>query len=351
MLICALTAACLTTGCAGSTSQGSAPAAQGSPQSDGSDEPDDSGDPAPNGQDSPVPSPQDIPDSDESAVSDWGTADSGNNTIAKDTPNNSGTADADDSETGTAAFRQVLVDREDLYFAIKDVKDESSIGYSWQVYIENRTDKNLMFSFEKVAVNGVMCDPYWAEVIPAGRKGNCEIVWLRDSLDPRQIADVRKVAFTLNVYNDDDYAEAPIMHDPFTVYPLGQDEAADTPDVREPAPSDRILVDNEDCTVLVTGFDPDNSWGFVMNLYLVNRTGKDLVFSADNTSVNDGKCCACWTEIVTAGSAAYSAVLWDKGALEESEIQEVGKISFPLCVFSDLNIAEPLIDETFTLKP
>ena len=144
-----------------------------------------------------------IPDTNESAVSDWGTADAG-------TKNSSG-------ESGPApAFSQVLIDNDDLYFAIKDVRSDAAYGYEWKVYVENRTDKNLMFSFEKVSVNDVMCDPFWAEVINAGKKGNCEITWMRDSLQEKQIGDVTRVDFTLNVYNNDDYTEAALMHDPFT---------------------------------------------------------------------------------------------------------------------------------------
>ena len=336
VLIWTLIAACLTTGCAGSSSQDSAPSSQGASTSNTSN---DSNNSAESGQGSPVPSSQDIPESNESAVSDWGTVAAVDHTSAEGT------------DASPSGFQQVLVDREDLYFAIRDVKDNSALGYTWQVYVENRTDKNLMFSFERVAVNGVMCDPYWAEVIAAGKKGNCEIVWLRDSLDQRQITDVRNIEFTLNVYNDDVYTEAPLMHDTFTVYPLGQDAAAATKVVRKLTLADQILVDNKDCTVLVTGFEPDNSWGFVMNLYLVNKTDKDLIFSAEDSLINENPCYLYWTEIVTAGNAAYSSVLWEKGDLDESEIQLVRKISFPLYVFSDQNIAEPLIDSSFLIKP
>ncbi len=332
MLIMSLIAACLLAGCAGRGDSSHTPSSQGEPSSEEASGESNGASTTPSSE---APSGE---VSNESAVSDWGTA---------------GNYDASTTSNASAAstFSQVLVDREDLYFAIRDVKEDSVLGYSWQVYVENRTAKNLMFSFEKVAVNGVMCDPYWAEVIAAGKKGNCEIIWLQDSLTQRQIADIRKVEFTLNIYNDDDYTEAPLMHDPFTVYPTGHDTSSFTPDRRTPAASDHVLVDNDDCTVTVTSFDPGNSWGYVMHLYIVNKTDQDLVFSAQNMSLNDTACDAYWAEIVTAGNAAYSAVLWDKGLLAENAITEVREITFPLCVFSDQNIAEPLVDETFRLAP
>ena len=277
-----------------------------------------------------------IPDTNESAVSDWGTADAG-------TKNSSG-------ESGPApAFSQVLIDNDDLYFAIKDVRSDAAYGYEWKVYVENRTDKNLMFSFEKVSVNDVMCDPFWAEVINAGKKGNCEITWMRDSLQEKQIGDVTRVDFTLNVYNNDDYTEAALMHDPFTVFPLGEDKASSA--VREPAAADLVLVDDDNCSVIITGYEPDNSWGYAMKLYLVNKTDRDMVFSVDDSSVNGIMCDPFWADIVCAGKTSYSTVLWDKNALAENDITEVKEISLPLRVYADEDIGNPYVDETFELTP
>lgn len=277
-----------------------------------------------------------IPDTNESAVSDWGTADSG-------TKNSSG-------ESGPApAFSQVLIDNDDLYFAIKDVRSDAAYGYEWKVYVENRTDKNLMFSFEKVSVNDVMCDPFWAEVINAGKKGNCEITWMRDSLQEKQIGDVTRVDFTLNVYNNDDYTEAALMHDPFTVFPLGEDKASSA--VREPAATDHVLVDDDNCSVIITGYEPDNSWGYAMKLYLVNKTDRDMVFSVDDSSVNGIMCDPFWADIVCAGKTSYSTVLWDKNALAENDITEVEEISLPLKVYADEDIGNPYVDDTFELTP
>ena len=282
-----------------------------------------------------------IPDTNESAVTDWGTAEADKTAGAEDRTQTSGGSDT--------AFSQVIVDSEDLYFAIKNVRTDAALGYTWKVYVENRTDRNLMFSFEKVSVNGVMCDPFWAEVINSGKKGNCEITWMRDSLQKRQIEDVTQVDFTLNVYNDDDYTEAPLMHDPFTVYPLGEDKATET--VREPAKTDQILVDNDSCSVIVTGFEPDNSWGFAMQLYLVNKTDKDLVFSADDASINGIMCDPFWADIVVSGKRSFSTILWDKSALEENEIEKVEQISLPMIIYADDDIGNPIVEETFELTP
>ena len=283
-----------------------------------------------------------IPDTNETAASDWGVSDTGT---------------ADNSADAQSTFSQVLVDTEDLYFAIKQARTDAALGYEWKVYIENRTDQNLMFSFEKVSVNGVMCDPFWAEVITAGKKGNCEITWMRDSLQEKQISDVTEVDFTLNVYNDDDYTEAPLMHDPFAVFPMGEEKAAEAAAADEAARakllagSGKVLVDNDACSIVVTGYEPDNTWGYAMHVYLRNKSGEDLVFSAQNTSVNGIMCDPYWSESVTSGKSAISTILWDKSALSENDITEVEEISLPLKVYADEDMGNPYVDDTFELTP
>ena len=172
---------------------------------------------------------------------------------------------------------------------------------------------------------------------------------MRDSFAERGIEDVAQVDFTLNVYNDDDYTQAPLMRDPFTVYPLGEDHGYTA--VRESAETDHVLVDDENCSVIITGYDPDNSWGYAMHLYLVNKTDHDLVFSVNDSSVNGIMCDPFWAEIVCAGKSAYSTVLWDHNSLEENDIAKIEQISLPLTVYSDENIANPYVDETFELTP
>jgi hypothetical protein len=103
MLIMSLIAACLLAGCAGRGDSSHTPSSQGEPsseeasgESNGASTTPSSG--APSGE-----------VSNESAVSDWGTA---------------GNYDASTTSNASAAstFSQVLVDRENLYFAIRDVK-------------------------------------------------------------------------------------------------------------------------------------------------------------------------------------------------------------------------------------
>ena len=159
------------------------------------------------------------------------------------------------------------------------------------------------------------------------------------------------MCFTLNVYNDEDYTEAPLIHDSFTVDPTGDSSDTKTYPAWAPSESDKVLVDNDKCLIALTGYDPDNTWGFAARVRLINKSDEDLVFSAENTSINGIMCDPYWAEIVTAGKSAISTILWDKSSLNENDITEVKEITLPIRVYSDKNVYEPYVDETFELKP
>ena len=148
-----------------------------------------------------------IPDTNETAASDWGVSDTGT---------------ADNSADAQSTFSQVLVDTEDLYFAIKQARTDAALGYEWKVYIENRTDQNLMFSFEKVSVNGVMCDPFWAEIVCAGKSAYSTVLWDHNSLEENDIAKIEQISLPLTVYSDENIAN-PYVDETFELTPGTQE--------------------------------------------------------------------------------------------------------------------------------
>ena len=90
---------------------------------------------------------------------------------------------------------------------------------------------------------------------------------MSDAFESRCIGDVYEVNFILNVYNDDDYTEAPLMRDPFTVFPMGEEKAVSEAKADSEARTgaivglNEVLVDNDTCSIIVTGYEPDNVWG------------------------------------------------------------------------------------------
>ena len=134
------------------------------------------------------------------------------------------------------------------------------------------------------------------------------------------------------------------------VYPYGEEKA--TSYVRQAQPQDEILFDNDDVTVIVTGYEWDDFWGYMANVYIVNKTAQNLMFSAEDTSINGYMVDPFFAVSVPGGKCVFESITWSSDTLDENNITDVEEIEFTLSV-TDWNdwTAEPIVNETFVLNP
>ena len=92
-------------------------------------------------------------------------------------------------------------------------------GGRTRVYLENRTDEALMFSASDVAVNGYMCDPYWAVEVAPGKRCNSHITWSETDLAYNGITQVESITLPIRVYDSEDWLEGEILRETFTITP------------------------------------------------------------------------------------------------------------------------------------
>lgn len=252
-------------------------------------------------------------------------------------------------QTEVPVFQEtVIVDDESCTFRIVSVDDDSPLGYTMNAYLENKTDKELMFSLGNVSVNGFMCDPFWASTVTAGMKSNEEISFSSSDFKANGITEVTDITFTLKVYDNADWTAEYLVEDVFTIYPLGEDAVQVYQ--RTPVEGEIVLLDDENCTMIVTGYDPDNIWGYTVNVYLENKTNAPVMFSVDNVSVNGFMCDPFWAESVAPGKRSNSAISWMESTFEDNGITEVESISLPVRVYDETNWND-YVNETFTLEP
>ncbi len=244
----------------------------------------------------------------------------------------------------------VLVDNADILFKITAVEKDPIWGYTLKAQVENRTELDLMFALNDVSVNGYMLDPYFALTVNAGMKANRDISFDLDELKEIGIQDVTDIEFELRVYDSLDWSAEEVFEKTFTIYPLGKDAAKDYP--RESQPGDIVLFDNEQCTMIVTGFDPDSIWGYSAKVYLVNKTEDALMFSVGDAAINGMMCDPYFAASVAPGKQSITTISWSKTALEENGITAVESITLPIRVYeADDWSHDALVNETFTLKP
>lgn len=126
--------------------------------------------------------------------------------------------ETESEEASAPEFEEVVfVDDENCTFKITEIEPGNLLGYTMKVYLENKTDVNLMFSWDDVSVNGFMCDPFWANSVQAGKKAVSEIWFSKDKFEELGIEDVEDIEFTLSVYDEDDWEAPRFVEETFTL--------------------------------------------------------------------------------------------------------------------------------------
>lgn len=277
-----------------------------------------------------------------------------------DTPDNPGqstssqeeAAKDDDGQENEITFTEmVAIDNEECTIKITGIEADNVWGYTLKALLENKSaDKTYMYSIESAAINGVQCNPLFASEVAAGKKSNEEISFMCDDLEQNGITEYTDIELVFRVYDSNDWSAEDVAQETVHVYPFGEEKAVEF--VREPQASDNVVIDNDYVTVIVTGYDEDDIWGYTVNLFLVNKTDVDVMFSADEASVNGFMADLLYANTVAAGKCAFSSMSWADAGLEENDINEVETIEFNLRAYNaDEWLEDDFVNETITLNP
>ena len=112
-----------------------------------------------------------------------------------------------------------LVDNDQVTVTITGVAENGFWGYTLKVFLENKTDKELMFSTDAVSVNGFMCDPFWAASVASGKKANEEISFSESDFEKNGIEAVEEIVFTLQIYDSNNFLAENVLEETFTIKP------------------------------------------------------------------------------------------------------------------------------------
>ena len=239
----------------------------------------------------------------------------------------------------------VIVDNEYVTFTIEGLEKDPIWGYELKLFLENKTDRELMFAFDETSVNGYMCDSFWAESVTAGMKSKTEAHFSEDALEKIGISKPSYFEFELRVYDANDWMADNII-DEYYSYGVAKDISTISTDKMQ------LLFENDACAIYVVGYGHDSLWGYTMTLYLENRSDNNLMFSADGVAVNGFMCDPFWVKSVAAGKKAVTDVSWSDDKFEENGIDNVEVITFPIRVYdSDNWLADDVVNQTFTINP
>ena len=262
------------------------------------------------------------------------------------------TAEAPETAAVPEIEETVVVDNELCAITITGIEEDKIWGTELKVRLENRSDSlNLMFSLTDAAVNGVSSTALLAETVAPGKKSNTSITLFNSDFKPEDIGGLTDIELAFRVYNSDDWTADDTANAKIHIYPYGEENAVRF--VRESQPDDVVLLDNEAVTVIATGStDGGLLSGFGLELYLVNKTDRNLMFTADDVSINGYMADPFWANGVGAGHSAFTEMSWLKSSLEENGITDVEDVELTLRIYdSDDWFADDIFNGTLSIKP
>lgn len=264
---------------------------------------------------------------------------------------NDGQIQNEDEGGNDISFEEVVAaDNDECKIKITGIEPDNMWGYTLNIQLENKSaEKTYMYSVESASINGVESDPFFATEVSAGKKSNNEISFSDSDLEDN-IGDYTDIELTFRVYDSNDWEADDVARETIHIYPYGEDNASNF--VRESKETDNVIIDNDYVSVIVTGYEIDDIFGYTVKLFLINKTDENVMFSVDEASVNGYMADPFYAKEVKARKCAFSSMQWSDTILEESNIDDVEEIEFNFRAYD----VERLSDECFAnediiLKP
>ena len=228
---------------------------------------------------------------------------------------------------------EMLVDNELFSITAKSIDEDSEYGYLVNLLIENKSpDKTYTFGIQKGQVNGVEVDPYTIIFINPGKKANITV--FIENLKEYGIEEYTDIELIVNVTEGKyTYDEPYTMSESIHIYPYGKENAGKF--VYEAKAGDQVLVDNEYVTVIYVGDNKENELGYSINLYIVNKTDKDITVSGDDMSINGYMAEGYYEQYISAGKLSLSNIQWYGNIFKENDMDEskINDIEFSLDIY------------------
>ncbi len=248
-------------------------------------------------------------------------------------------------------FKEVtLIDEEVGTVKVTGVEKDPYFGYSIKINIVNNSeDKTYLYSVDQCSVNGVAVDAYFAGEVDPGKKLNEEIMFDEAALEENGITEYTDIELLFTVSDAEDFFSDYILEKTVNFYPLGEDRAQSF--VRENKDTDKVLIDNEHLTLIVTGMEENKMWDcYTLKFYAVNKTDSLVMLSVESASVNDCMIDPLYADSIPAGRCKFSSADWFVDDLEENEIETIEEIEMKFRLY-DYNSDEEFFVQTVVYEP
>ena len=256
---------------------------------------------------------------------------------------------AESAETGgkLASINEiVLLEQDEIKITAKEYINDAIWGDGIKILIENSGTRNLGVGCNAVIVNNYMISDLFSSTIAAGKKANETIYLSSSELKAAGIEKVGQIELSFHVYDSDSY-ENVFDTDLLSIQTSYYNEMDIVP---EDAGTE--LLNQTGVRIVGKVVDENSFWGTAVLLYLENKSGKNVIVSCDNMSVNGFMVTPYLYSSVYDGKMAIDEITIMSSDLEENGISSIENIELSFHIidsesFQTVFDSEPI---TFSAK-
>lgn len=236
----------------------------------------------------------------------------------------------------------VLYDENGFKITLKGMNLEEEIGIKLDLFLENNSDKDVIFQVDSVTVNGYMTtDDLW-ENVPAGKKSNGTLTIFKYLLGLAGVTEIADIEISFDIVEDGSYDDI-VITEPISI-------KTDIADGFEYVYDDSGIPAYEDDNyrIIIKGLKP-NQWETSMCLYFYveNNSDTDILLDATNVSVNGIMVTFDLWERINAGKHAISSMEFFNSTLEDNGIETIENIEMALTLqeygtWADILTTDPI---------
>lgn len=99
----------------------------------------------------------------------------------------------------------VIIDNEYVTATVIGYDEDNVWGYTINLFLQNKTDTEVMFSVDEASVNGYMVDPFWATSVQPGKCAFSSMSWSDTTLEESGITEIEEIEFLFRAYDYNDW--------------------------------------------------------------------------------------------------------------------------------------------------
>lgn len=107
----------------------------------------------------------------------------------------------------------ILCDNEYLKALVYEIDEENTFGYTLKLYVENKTDSEMMVSVDDASINGFMIDPFFSMTVLSNAVEFNEVSWSNSKLEENNIEQVENIEFSFKAYDFNNWFSSPYYED------------------------------------------------------------------------------------------------------------------------------------------